>query len=179
MSRRFLMRHKILALGQDFWVKDEAGNEVFYVDNKLLALRKTYFIRDANNHELLKIQHKLLHIHRTMDIEQDGKLIASVQKNLISLLRDSWTIAVPGGDEMTAHGDFLDHEYEIQQHGATLAHISKQWFALRESYGIEVFEGANSPLMIAIAIAIEDMMDAIHAEQEANRSSAKPDQSAQ
>lgn len=166
MSRRFLMQRKLMAIGEDFWVKDEAGHQAYYVDNKLLALRKTYYVQDEHNHELLKIQHQPLHLHRTMDIEQQGKLVARIQKNLISPLRDSWTIEVPGGENLTARGDLLDHEYEVQQGGITLAHISKQWFSLRDGYGIEVFQESHAALMIAIAVAIEDMMDAIHEEQE-------------
>jgi uncharacterized protein YxjI len=159
------MRQKILALGHDFWVKDAEGRDVYYIDNKLFALRKTYSILDAHNREILKVQHKPLHIHRTMELEQDGKVVASVQKNLISPLLDRWTIEVPGGQNLTAQGDLFDHEYTIQGNGGTLAHISKQWFAIRESYGIDIADGANVPLMIGIALAIDDIMDSIHAEQ--------------
>ncbi|MEO8610000.1 MAG: LURP-one-related family protein [Chloroflexota bacterium] len=159
------MRQKILALGHDFWVKDLEDHNVFYVDNKLFALRKTYLILDEHNHEVLKVQHKPLHIHWTMDIEQDGKVIASIQKNLISPLLDRWTIVVPDGENLSAQGDLFDHEYTIQGSGKQLAHISKQWFAIRQSYGIEMADGVNVPLMIAIAVAIDDMMDTLHAEQ--------------
>ncbi len=173
MSKRFLMQRKILALGQDFWVKDDHDRNVYYVDNKLLALRKTYLLLDENNQEILKIQHKPLHIHRTIEIEQGGNVIASVQKNLISPVYDRWTIHTAGG-QLTAKGGLFDHEYEIQRDGATLAEISKKWFAIRESYGIEVADSANAPLMIAIAVAIDDMMDAI-ADESMSRDLPKPD----
>lgn len=171
MSRRFQMRQKILALGHDFWVKDEQDQEVFFVDNRLLALRKTYYILDDDKHELLKVQHKLMHIHRTMDIEQHGHVIASVQKNLISPLLDRWTIKVPDGQDLNAQGDLFDHEYSINGPGGKLAHISKKWFTIGQSYGIEVEDGVPVPLIIAIAIAIDDMMDSIHEEHEAQRKS--------
>ena len=31
---RYVMRQKLLALGDDFQIRDEAGNEVFYVDGR-------------------------------------------------------------------------------------------------------------------------------------------------
>ena len=162
MSQRFIMRRKILALGDDSWIKDQDGRDVFYVDNKAFALRKTYSIIDENHHEVLKIQHKPLNIRRTIDIEQAGRVVARVQKNLISPLVDRWTIEMPGGENLTAQGDLLDHEYAIHgRNNETLAHISKQWFTIRESYGIEIADGVDVPLMIGIAIAIDDMMDSI------------------
>jgi uncharacterized protein YxjI len=165
MSRRFIMRRKILALGQDFWVKDEAGNQVYYIDQKAFSLLKTYSILDQKNREVLKVQHQPISIRRTMDISRDGKLVASVQKNLISPLLDRWTIKIPDGEDITAGGDLFDHEYYIGRNGKTMARVSKAWVSLRESYGIEVFDDADVPLMIAIAVAIDDMMDAIYAEK--------------
>ena len=56
---------------------------------------------------------------------------------------------------MKAHGSVLDHEYEIERDGDTVATISKKWFRVRESYGVEVATGEDAPLILAITVAID------------------------
>jgi uncharacterized protein YxjI len=38
-----------------------------------------------------------------------------------------------------------------------VAEISKRWFSLRDSYGIDVAPGEDDALMLAIAVAIDEM----------------------
>ena len=45
---------------------------------------------------------------------------------------------VEGGEDLKAHGNIVDHEYEIERDGHTIAKVSKKWFRVRESYGIEI-----------------------------------------
>ena len=39
---------------------------------------------------------------------------------------------------MHAHGNLVDHEYEIEQDGKTIATGSKKWFRTKETYGVEI-----------------------------------------
>ena len=49
----------------------------------------------------------------------------------------------------------VDHEYEIDRDGDTVATISKKWFRVRESYGIEITEGEDAALILALTVAID------------------------
>jgi hypothetical protein len=51
---------------------------------------------------------------------------------------------------MKAHGNVVDHEYEIERDGDTVATISKKWFRVRESYGVDVAAGEDASLILAI-----------------------------
>ncbi|HEY5878617.1 MAG TPA: hypothetical protein VIU11_06895 [Nakamurella sp.] len=53
----------------------------------------------------------------------------------------------------------MDHEYEIEQDGDTVATISKKWFRVRDSYGIEIAPGHNDALLIAITVCVDEMSD--------------------
>ena len=44
---------------------------------------------------------------------------------------------------MKAHGNVVDHEYEIERDGETVATISKKWFRVRDSYGVDVAAGED------------------------------------
>jgi uncharacterized protein YxjI len=51
----------------------------------------------------------------------------------------------------------MDHEYEIERDGDTIAKVSKKWFRVRESYGVEINAGEDVDLMLAIAVCLDAM----------------------
>jgi uncharacterized protein YxjI len=52
-------------------------------------------------------------------------------------LRDRWSIDVPGGQDLSAVGNSLDHEYRIERGRQPVATVSKVSFRIRDSYGVE------------------------------------------
>jgi uncharacterized protein YxjI len=53
--------------------------------------------------------------------------------------------------------DIVDHEYTIERDGQRLAEVSKRWFRVRDSYGVEVAPGENDILILATAAVIDTM----------------------
>jgi uncharacterized protein YxjI len=158
MSTRYKIRQKFFSIGDDFWIEDQDGQKVFKVDGKALRLRKTLIFEDMDGNELCQIQERWLPIKETMEIEDsNGKQMAVVKKALITPLRDRWDVKVKGGPDLDVQGDFLDHEYSIKQGWKKVAEVSKKWFRLTDTYGVEIDPGQNEVLILAIAVAI-DMM---------------------
>ena len=158
MPNRYKIRQKLFSIGDDFWIENHKGQKVFKVDGKALRLRKTLIFEDMDGNELCQIQERWLPIKETMEIEDpDGKQMAVVKKALITPLRDRWDVKVKGGPDLDVQGDFLDHEYSIKQGWKKVADVSKKWFRLTDTYGVEIESGQNEVLILAIAVAI-DMM---------------------
>ena len=84
-----------------------------------------------------------------MEIERDGDTVATVKKALITPLRDRFSIDLEDGGELSAKGNIVDHEYEIERDGHKVAEISKRWFRIRDTYGIEIVPGENDALILA------------------------------
>jgi uncharacterized protein YxjI len=122
-----------------------------------VRIRSTFILEDPSGDELLKIQERKLRIRDTMAIEHDGETVATVKKAVITPLRDRFTIELADGGELTAKGNVVDHEYEIERDGHKVAEVSKRWFRVRETYGIEVAPGEDDALVIATAICIDAM----------------------
>jgi uncharacterized protein YxjI len=155
---RYKMREKMLAIGDDFWIEDASGRRAFKVNGKALRVRQTLVIEDGNGAELLKIQDRPVRVRDVMEIEDaGGATVATVKKAMISPLRERFTIDLAAGGEMTAQGNIVDHEFEIEAGGSKVAEVSKKWFRVRDSYGVEVAPGQNAPLMLAIAVCIDQM----------------------
>jgi uncharacterized protein YxjI len=157
-ARRYQLRQKMLSIGDDYWVEDEDGERAFRVDGKALRLRKTFHLEDLDGQRLCSVQKRIMHIRDTMEIEgPQGDRMALVHKALISPLRERWKVDVEGGTDLQAHGNIVDHEYEIEADGRKVAHVSKRWFRVRDTYGIEMAPDQNPALLIAVTVAIDDM----------------------
>ena len=152
----YTMREKMFAIGDDYWIEAD-GDKAFKVNGKALRIRDTLVLESPGGDELFTIQEKKLSIRDKMDIERGGNTVASIKKALVTPLRDRYSISVEGGDDMEAKGNIVDHEFKIERGGDTLAEISKRWFRVRDTYGIEVAPGQDDALIIAITVCIDQM----------------------
>jgi uncharacterized protein YxjI len=155
---RYRMREKMLSIGDDFWIEDESGNRAYKVDGKALRLRSTLILEDASGQALMRIQDRPVRVRDVMEIEAaSGGTVATVKKALISPLRDRFSIALAAGGELTAQGNFVDHEYEIEGPDGKIAEVSRRWFRVRDTYGVQVAPGADAPLLLAITVCLDQM----------------------
>jgi len=156
---RYQMREKLFSIGEDFWIQSEGGQRAFKVNGKALRIRETFILESPSGEELFKIQQKKLHVRDTMEIEHDGDTVATIKKALITPLRDRFAIELEDGGELSAKGNIVDHEYEIERDGNKVAEISKRWFRIRDTYGIEIAPGENDALILAATVCIDEMAE--------------------
>ena len=158
-ATRYQMRQKMVSIGNDFWIENEQGQRVFKVDGKAIRVRDTLIFEDAHGKELCKIKEKIVRVKDSMEIEgPSGDRLAMVKKALISPLRDRWTVKIGDGPDLDVQGNILDHEYSIEEGRRNkVAEISKKWFRIRDTYGVEVAPGQNDIIILAITTAIDTM----------------------
>jgi uncharacterized protein YxjI len=154
-AQRYQMRERLLSIGDDYWIENESGQRAFKVDGKALRVRDTFILRDSSDQEAAKIQERKVRVRDTMEIERPGGN-ATVHKALIGV-RDRFKIDVDGGPDMSAHGNIVDHEYEIERDGHTVATVSRRWFRVRDTYGVEIEPGQDDAMILAIAVCVDAM----------------------
>jgi uncharacterized protein YxjI len=120
-------------------------------------LRDTLVLEAPSGEELLTIQEKKLSVRDKMEIERDGNTVATIKKALITPLRERYSIEVEGGDDMEAKGNIVDHEFEIKRSDDKVAEVSKRWFRMRDTYGVEVAPGQDDALILACTVCIDQM----------------------
>ncbi len=162
MGNRLMVRERLFALGDDFWIENARGERQYLVDGKAFRMRDTLLFKDMEGRERYKLQEKLVRIRKTMTLfNADGSEVATIRKALITVLRDRYSIARPGQPGLDAQGTILHHEYTIEESGRLVATISKRWFRMRDTYGIEVVPGTIDPLLaVAMSVAI-DMLQGV------------------
>jgi uncharacterized protein YxjI len=157
-ATHYQMRQNLVSIGDDFWIENDHGQRVARVDGKALRIRQTLIFEDAHGREVCKIQERMLRIKDSMEIEgPGGERLAMVKKALIAPLRERWAVNVAGGADLEVQGNILDHEYRIEGGGRTVAEISKKWFRLADTYGVEVAPGQNDILILAVTVAVDAM----------------------
>jgi uncharacterized protein YxjI len=157
-ATRYQMRQKLIAFGDDFYIQNEAGQNVFKVDGKVLRVRDTLKFKDMQGNTLCQIQERMLRIKDSLAIEDGhGNKIADVKKALITPLRDRWTVKIRNGPDLDVQGNILDHEYEIKEGRRKVAQVSKKWFRVRDTYGVEVAPDQEEVVILAITVALDNM----------------------
>ncbi len=154
-ARRYVMREKLLSIGDDYWIEDSDGEKVFKVNGKAMRVRDTFVIEDAQGHELAEIKERKLSIRDAMKIHV-GDREATVKKAMVGI-REHYNVDVDGGHNLKVHGNIVDHEYEVESDGDTIGRVSKKWFRMRDTYGVEIEGGADAVLVLAVTVAVDAM----------------------
>ena len=70
---------------------------------------------------------------------------------------DRWTVKIRNGRDLGVQGNILDHEYEIKEGRRKVAQVSKKWFRVRDTYGVEVAPDQEDIVILAITVALDNM----------------------
>jgi uncharacterized protein YxjI len=151
---KYQMREKMISIGDDYWIEDESGDKAFKVNGKALRVRDTWKLEDRTGNTVAEIQEKKLSIRDKIEIELPGGRSARVKKAMVGF-RDRFHVDVDDGPDLKVHGNIVDHEYEIERDGDKIAEISKKWFRVRDTYGVEIFDVKETVLLLAITVAVD------------------------
>jgi uncharacterized protein YxjI len=157
LGSRYRMRERLLAFGDDFYIENAAGQRAYWVDGKALRLRDTLSFKDMRGNEIYRIQEKVMRIRDSMTIYRGNDVAAKVHKALITPLRDRYSVDIPGSPDLSTQGNILQHEYRVEQGGRPVATISKRWFRIRDTYGVEIAPGQDDLLILAITVCVDAM----------------------
>ena len=152
---RYVIRERFFRLGEDSDIADESGRPVFHVDGKVLTLRDHLVIRDPAGREVANVHRKLIALRPTYEVTVGGREVAEVRKHFFTPFRDSFTIDVPGPDDLEMEGSLLDHDFTIRRGDQVVATVSKHWLTIRDAYSVDIAEGEDDVLILASVLALD------------------------
>ncbi len=157
---RYRMKERLLSFGDDFYIETTPGNRAFWVDGKALRVRDTLLFKDMRGNEIYRIQEKVARVRDTMTIYKGGSPAAIVKQAMVTPVRDRYSVNIPGGEDLNTQGNILHHEYTMERGGQAVATISKKWFRVRDTYGVEIAPGQDDLLILAVTVCIDAMSTA-------------------
>jgi uncharacterized protein YxjI len=152
---KYRMKQDWVALGDDFTITDERGDVVAKVDGHVFSIGDKLTFLDASGREMGQISQQLLSLRPAYEVSRGGQQLAVVKKDFFNLFRCSFTVDVPGPDDLEAKGKLLEHDYEFIRGDRTVARVSKSWFSFTDSYCIDVADGEDAFLIVASAVVID------------------------
>jgi uncharacterized protein YxjI len=156
-GQTFVLNQKLISMTGDLWIDDSNGNHAFEVDGKLLAVRRSLLLKDTSGQELYEINKSLAHVHKTFEVKQGDKVVATIQRALMSFMGEHFTITAADGGQMKVTGNWAGREFHIQKDGTDVIVASRQFFTIHDAYGIQVSPGYDAPLALAIVVALEQI----------------------
>ncbi len=157
---RYLMRQRMFALGQDFFINNAAGQPMFKIDGKVRLIKESLKFRDMQGNLLYQLDERVIRIRESFDIlKADGQVAAKVHNAIFDPLRERFTIEIPGGQNLLTMGKVIWAQYDILRNGQPIAKISKQfsWIG-RDQYVVDVMPGEDDCLILAITVVIDMMV---------------------
>jgi uncharacterized protein YxjI len=100
---RYLLREKLLSLGDDFWIENDRGERIFKVGDKVATVKKAFVtpVRDRFTVDLegggdLEVEGNIL--DHEYQITRGGVPVANISKRWFRV-RDSYGVAVVAGQD--------------------------------------------------------------------------------
>lgn len=152
---RYTMKQDWIQFGRDYTVADDDGETAFIIDGHVFAIGDKLTIYDGARNEQAVVSQRLLAWGPTYEVYRGDRHVATVKKSLFTFFSCDFTIDIPGPDDITAEGDFMEHEYCFKRGGSEVAHVSKRWLALRDAYGIDIQSHVDPVLILAGAVVID------------------------
>jgi len=155
---KFQVRERIFGFGDDYWITDEQGEHAFLVDGKVLRLHDTLELKDPDDNVVASVHKKVLSLHSAMKVERDGDTVATVRKAWFSPFGEKFTAELADGREVEIKGNLLDKEFEMRLDDTTVAEVSRKWFRIRDTYGVEMSDDADAALLLGIAVCVDRLL---------------------
>jgi uncharacterized protein YxjI len=157
---RYIMRQRLFAIGQDFFINNAAGEPVFKIDGKVRLVKESLKFRDIQGNLLYQLDEKVLRIRESFNIlNPNGQVAARVYNAIFDPMRERFKIEIPGHEDLMTRGKVIWAQYDILRGSQPVGKISKQfsWIG-RDQYAVDVLEGEDDCLILAITVVIDMMV---------------------
>ncbi|NFQ92615.1 hypothetical protein FDG02_11935 [Clostridium sporogenes] len=153
---KFIIKQKLFSITDKYIIENEYGEKLYKAQKILMSMFKKMKIYDIEDRELVYIKEKFMKILPTYLIYMGGNQVATMKKD-ISILKPRFTVESIIGD-YEVKGDILDINFTIEKAGETVARVKKHFPAIRDSYEVDIKEGASQSLILAMVIIIDDVV---------------------
>lgn len=158
------VEQQLFSLKDRFYIQDEFGHEEYYVESDFFSFGKKFHIYDQYQQQVAYISQKVWSFLPKFEIYVENNYIGQIVKEL-TLFNPRYYLE---NSDLQVEGNFLAHDYSIYNSQGTIATISKEWWTFGDKYCIDVKEGIQPIIAIAIMLSI----DAVLASQNNAASSA-------
>jgi uncharacterized protein YxjI len=156
-ATELVMKRKILSLREHYDIEDASGNLLAVGDGNFLQLPAVFRVKDPRTDlDIMTIEGKVFSLsHRFTFRDNLGVELGVIRKRIGRIIGNEFWIERDGTELMRIYGDFLELNYSMGSGGREVARAHRDWFSLRDRYGITVLGDVDRRLLIGAAIVID------------------------
>ena len=148
---KLYIKQEVFSFGDRFYIKNEAGQDVYSVEGEVFTLGKKLHIYDMAGQEVAFIKQELFSFPTTFQVYVDGTLVVEIMKE-ITFFKPKYVIE---GMNWVIQGEFFAHDYDILQDGVKVASISKEWMTWGDSYELDIADSRDEIVALAVVLTID------------------------
>lgn len=153
---KLYMKQKVFSVGDQFTVWDANGNEKYFVQGDLISFGLRLHINDTTGTERAFLKQKFFSLLPTFYVYRGQEEIAEIKKEF-TFFMPKYTVS---GLDWEVSGDFFHHDYQITKHGRPIVTISKTWLSWGDTYELDIDDGQDEVIALAVVLAIDCVLDA-------------------
>lgn len=161
---KYIIKNKIVSFGGSSTVRDEAGNDLFFVKGRVISpTRQKRIMTPDRQKTLYRVRNKFFHIllPKVFLMDAEGNILLTIKKKSLFSFRQSFIVIPKEGCDIdiTVNGDFIGRHYDILEGGVPVAHVRRNWNLVKDSFWLETDLEDKAPLYIAFVIALDNYFD--------------------
>src|SRR5690554_3281545 len=149
---KLYIKQKIFSFRGRFYIRDENNRNRFYAEGVPFTWGRKLYVYDIKGNQVGFISKKIWSFLRKYYIEVGGRTYTLVKE--YTFFRSRYYLE---GLSWTMKGDFMAHEYSLEDYKGIVMSMSKHWFTWGDSYELDIVDPDNEVLCLSIALAIDCM----------------------
>ena len=151
---KLVIEQRIFSWRDRFTVKDDGGNDRYYVEGELFSWGKKLHVCDLRGREVAYIEQEILRFRPRYKVYADGVLVGEVVKEF-SFFFPRYTVEGAG---WVVEGDFFAHDYTAYHRDRPVVRVEKEWFTWGDCYSLHINDPADELRALALVLAIDCAM---------------------
>ena len=153
---KLYIKEKVFSWGDKFTVKDEHGNDKYFVQGEVFSWGKKLHVYDSVDREVAFIKQEVWSLLPRFYVFCGDEQIAEIKKEF-TFLFPKYSIQGLGWE---IEGRLMAHDYEIIKNGKSIVTISKEWMTWGDSYELNIANPEDEIVALAVVLTIDCVMEA-------------------
>ena len=153
---KLYIKEKVFSWGDKFTVKDEYGNDKYFVQGEVFSWGKKLHVYDSVDREVAFIKQEVWSLLPRFYVFCGDEQIAEIKKEF-TFLFPKYSIQGLGWE---IEGKLMAHDYEIIKNGKSIVTISKEWMTWGDSYELNISNPQDEIVALAVVLTIDCVMAA-------------------
>lgn len=152
---KYIMQQKMVSIGNDFWIKDQNGQNVFFVDGYGFSFGKRFSFQTSMKQELYDVRQKLGRLAPTFYIYKNKEVVAKVHRSLFAFRNVFYLKLNNDLRKVKIVGKLIEHNYRFIEDGKTVCSVDKKWLRNTDTYSIDINTNIQPAIILSAAVVID------------------------